>query len=55
MRFAKRAFGVTADKSLVSSTMFSLMLDEMKRAEVAKSLDDLAAQEVCNADVWQRC
>ncbi len=31
------------------------MLDNGKRAEIAKLLDDLAAQEVWNADVWQQC
>ncbi|HZQ18071.1 MAG TPA: hypothetical protein VFA90_05065 [Terriglobales bacterium] len=31
------------------------MLDEAKKTEIAKSLDDLAAQEIWNADVWQRC
>jgi hypothetical protein len=31
------------------------MLDDSTRIEIAKSLDDLAAQDVWNADVWQRC
>ena len=31
------------------------MLDDVMRTEIAKSLDDLAAQEVWNPDVWQRC
>jgi hypothetical protein len=31
------------------------MLDERKKAEIANALDDLAAQETWNADVWQRC
>lgn len=31
------------------------MLNDVKRAEIAKSLDDLAAQEVWDGDVWQRC
>jgi hypothetical protein len=35
--------------------MIVLMLDDAKRAEIAASLDGLAAQEVWNADVWQRC
>jgi len=31
------------------------MLDEAERIEIAKSLESLAAQDVWNADVWQRC
>jgi hypothetical protein len=31
------------------------MLDLAKKTEIARSLDDLAAQEDWNADVWQRC
>ena len=31
------------------------MLDEVKRSEISKSLEDLAAQDVWDADVWQRC
>lgn len=35
--------------------MISSMLDNGKRSEIAKLLDDLAAQDVWSADVWQRC
>ncbi len=31
------------------------MLEDAKRLEIAKSLDDLAAEDVWSADVWQRC
>jgi hypothetical protein len=31
------------------------MLDDTTRREIAKSLDELAAQDVWNADIWQRC
>ena len=31
------------------------MLDDTTRIEIAKSFEDLAAQDVWNADVWQRC
>jgi hypothetical protein len=31
------------------------MLDDVKRIEIAKALEDLAAQDVWSADVWQRC
>jgi hypothetical protein len=31
------------------------MLDEAKRMEIAKSLDDLAPQDTWSADVWQQC
>ena len=31
------------------------MLDDAKRIEIANSLEDLAAQEVWNSEVWQRC
>jgi hypothetical protein len=31
------------------------MLDDATRIAIAKSLDDLAAQDVWNADTWQRC
>jgi hypothetical protein len=31
------------------------MLDDAKRIEIAKSLDDLAGQDAWNGDVWQRC
>ncbi len=39
----------------VQRFMISFMLDDVKRAEIAKLLDDLAAQEVWNKDIWQRC
>jgi len=31
------------------------MLDDATRIEIAKSLDDLATQDVWNVDAWQRC
>jgi hypothetical protein len=31
------------------------MLDDVKRIEIAKALEDLAAGDVWSADVWQRC
>ena len=31
------------------------MLDDAKRTEIAKALEELAAQDVWSADVWQRC
>ena len=31
------------------------MLDDVKRIEIAKALEDLAAQDVWSADVWQPC
>ncbi len=31
------------------------MLGDAKRIEIAKSLEDLAAQNAWNKDVWQRC
>jgi len=31
------------------------MLDATTRMEIVKSLDDLAAQDLWNADEWQRC
>jgi hypothetical protein len=31
------------------------MLDDPKRIEIAKALEDLAAQETWNSDVWQQC
>ncbi len=31
------------------------MLDDATRIDIAKSLEDLAAQDVWNPDAWQRC
>jgi hypothetical protein len=31
------------------------MLKDEKRAEIAQSIEDLAAQDTWNPDVWQRC
>ena len=31
------------------------MLDETKKAEIVRSLDDLVAQDAWNAQIWQRC
>jgi hypothetical protein len=31
------------------------MLDDVKRIEIAKALEALAAQDAWSADVWQRC
>jgi len=31
------------------------MLDDVKRIEIAKALEDLAAQDVWSAAVWQQC
>lgn len=31
------------------------MLDDRTRNEIASSLDDLAAQDAWDADIWQRC
>jgi hypothetical protein len=31
------------------------MLDDTTRIDIAQSLDDLAAQDAWNADVWRRC
>lgn len=31
------------------------MLDDATRTEIAKSLEEVAAQHEWNADIWQRC
>jgi hypothetical protein len=31
------------------------MLDDITRNEIARSLEDLAAQDAWSTDVWQRC
>ncbi len=31
------------------------MLDDVTRTEIAESLERLAAQDIWNSDVWQRC
>jgi hypothetical protein len=35
--------------------MLAPMLDDLRRTEIAASLEGLATQDVWSADVWQRC